>query len=202
MIYFIEARLELNKLREQMLLNTREVILALNKRKELSESIGQIKSTLGIEIRDYEREREVLNNLEFKDATSRAIVNLLFELSIQSQRPHLSNIKWKELRVLEREFKILSGTPDFVLIIAGLVMSRPGGIVYSVNPLPHMLELGLIVGGSHIVNSRGDRTAMPIYYNKKILHDNAFIFDDSKGSYFGIPVDSFELLGKKDVVII
>ena len=202
MIYFIEAQLELNKLREQMLINTREVINVLNKRKELSQSIGKLKSILGIDVRDYQREREVFNNLEFDDITSRAIVNLLFELSIQSQRPLISSIKWKELRVLGKEFNILTGSSDFVLIMAGLIASKPGGVVYTMNPLPNMLELGLILGGSHIINSEAESSAIRIYYNKKILHDNAFIFDDPKGSYFGVPADSLKFFGKMDVVII
>jgi len=85
-----------------------------------------LKFILGIDVMDYQREREVLNNLEFDDVTSRAIVNLLFELSIQSQRPLISTIKWKELRVLGKEFNILTGSSDFVLIMAGLIASKPG----------------------------------------------------------------------------
>lgn len=202
MIYFIEERGNLSKLREEMLQNTILLLDILRERKIISEKISALKLEYGMEIRDRRREKEVIEKLSVKDPIIKRLLNLLFEYSIQIQNPLSDSIKWKELNISGETFSMITGERDYILLLAGLCLGKIGGSAYTNKALPEPLELGLILSGMHIIIGEGIGETLKVYVNKRILHNDPFIFNDGNRTFFGVPIEMKANLGMYDVEFI
>lgn len=76
---------ELDNLRDEIYLNSKKILELLEKRKELAGRIGGIKASEGLEIRNRNREVEILRALS-SDPFEKSVLNILFEFSIHYER--------------------------------------------------------------------------------------------------------------------
>ncbi|MEM0158723.1 MAG: hypothetical protein QW812_04345 [Thermoplasmataceae archaeon] len=142
---------DIESLRDSLMENTRSIISSLMYRRELLAEIANAKKNAGLEIRDRKRERIVISEAGIRGEWANAIMNVLFEYSVLSQKDAKLNIPWRSARYNGKSWLQLSGNRDLIEFMTGIVLGGFGKLVHSNRELPVNLEQGFAVVGSHIV---------------------------------------------------
>jgi chorismate mutase len=120
---------ELDNLRSEIYLNSKEILELLGKRKELAERIGDVKNSESMNIRNRKREIEILKTLPCDDF-ERHILNLLFEFSIHYEMQ--SKINFHSLDYSETidgmKYIKYSGKRENLMFLLSMIFN-PGSVI-------------------------------------------------------------------------
>ncbi|SJK85687.1 chorismate mutase family protein [Cuniculiplasma divulgatum] len=142
MVYFIgneKTDDNLEKLREDLLLNTLEITDMFRKRIELSRLIFQEKLRKGVTLRDRNQELRVIRRIGVRSVEERSFVNALFELTTQAQAGLISGKSEEECDCETAEYQI------------GRIICLTGDEIYHNCDREHPFIKAAISRGSHIV---------------------------------------------------
>lgn len=153
MIYFIDPNKNLWELRDEILSNTRTILLLLEKRAELSKKIAKVKENQGLPIRDLKREIEIIKKFGKADKFTLGALNFLFEYSIDFQIGRKIELPWKKMNIGNEYYKVIDGNRNIIELITGILLGKFGKIIYISKEIPVNLEIGFILKGSHIIKS-------------------------------------------------
>jgi chorismate mutase len=88
-VYFIGNNIDRNDsldiLREKLLENSRLLLSLFKERIDLGRSIGQVKRSMELDVRDRKQELQVLRKLDVHDSMEERFLNIIFELTIMSE---------------------------------------------------------------------------------------------------------------------
>ena len=89
MVYFIgdsvDKKDELDLLREKLLENSKQLLHLFKERLDLGRSIGEVKRSKNLNLRDRTQELQVLRKLKVTDPIEERFLNILFELTVMSE---------------------------------------------------------------------------------------------------------------------
>ena len=89
MVYFIgnsvDKNDELDLLREKLLENSKLLLHLFKERLDLGRSIGEVKRSRNMNLRDRTQELQVLRKLKVTDPIEERFLNILFELTVMSE---------------------------------------------------------------------------------------------------------------------
>ncbi len=89
MVYFIGNSVEKNDsldlLREKLLENSRLLLQLFKERLELGKSVGELKRSMDLNLRDRNQELQVLRKLNVSEPIEERFLNIIFELTIMSE---------------------------------------------------------------------------------------------------------------------
>ncbi|MGC8514680.1 MAG: chorismate mutase [Thermoplasmata archaeon] len=89
MVYFIGDSIEKNDsldlLREKLLENSRSLLQLFKERLELGRSVGELKRSRDLNLRDRNQELQVIRKLNVSEPIEERFLNVLFELTIMSE---------------------------------------------------------------------------------------------------------------------
>ena len=89
MVYFIgdsvDKKDELDLLREKLLENSKQLLHLFKERLDLGRSIGEVKRSKNLNLRDRSQELQVLRKLKVTDPIEERFLNILFELTVMSE---------------------------------------------------------------------------------------------------------------------
>ncbi|MHB8358883.1 MAG: chorismate mutase [Thermoplasmataceae archaeon] len=138
----------LEKVREDILQNTMDLVRLFRERESLSRIIADIKIRENVEIRDRRREEAVLNSLGDLNPRQKAIINMIFEFTIACENP-ISEVPFGDLPGRSLEIR---GEKSLLEYVASAMVSRPGSEIYSSGDLDPLFVVGAIRSGAHIIN--------------------------------------------------
>lgn len=186
MVQFIN---DLENLREELYDNSKEILNLLEERKKLANKIGKYKDAKKLNIRNREREIEILKNLAGNQYRN-IILNILFEFSIHYEQENheispvysinINGIKYAEFR---------SHRENLVFILSRII--NPGSLIHCHS---EMMCRILTASGHHIVDSI-ENPDLTIYMDGRnnqdiILTDSSLLisekFFDSKDNIYSI----------------
>ena len=142
MVYFIgneKAEDNLEKLREELLSNTREITEMFRKRIEISRLIFQEKLRKGADLRDRNQELKVIRRIGVRSAEERSFINALFELTTRAQAGLISEYSPEERECRTAEYEI------------GRIVCLTGDEIYHNCDREHPFIKAAISRGSHII---------------------------------------------------
>ena len=89
MVYFIgdsvDKKDELKLLRETLLENSKQLLHLFKERLDLGRSIGEVKRSKNLNLRNRSQELQVLRKLKVTDPIEERFLNILFELTVMSE---------------------------------------------------------------------------------------------------------------------
>lgn len=89
MVYFIgdsvDKKDELDLLREKLLENSKQLLHLFKERLDLGRSIGEVKRSKNLNLRNRSQELQVLRKLKVTDPIEERFLNILFELTVMSE---------------------------------------------------------------------------------------------------------------------
>ena len=146
MIKFIN---KLDDLRNEIYLNSKKILELLEKRRELAERIGDVKDSEGMNIRNREREIEILKALSYDDFES-YVLNILFEFSIHYETQSGINFNTLDYSETIGETKYLkfSGKHENLIFLLSQIFN-PSSVIQCMNK--HISEI-MEDSGHHIVD--------------------------------------------------
>ncbi|HLH85271.1 MAG TPA: hypothetical protein VKU79_00190 [Thermoplasmataceae archaeon] len=103
-------------------------------------------------IRDWNRERVVMDHFSDEASWVSPILNLIFEFSVLVQKNQDLDLAWMQFSRDGVRLLQLEGDSKIISFIAGIVLGRFGKLVFSEHELPRNLEIGFAITGAHIVN--------------------------------------------------
>lgn len=124
---------ELDNLRGDIYLNSKEILELLEKRKELAEKIGDVKNSKGMSIRNREREIEILKTLS-SDGFEESVLNILFEFSIHyEEKPNIDpgSLHYPEIINGIRYIKYSGEYDNLIFLLASIF--NPGSLIQCKN---------------------------------------------------------------------
>lgn len=140
-----ESEPELEELRKSLERNTKEILNLFRKRSQIARQIGALKEKKSLPVRIRQREKEIINAIPEADLLSRAIISSLFEFTIINENENKNGNPYGD------ETISLSGKPEHLQLLAGLIVSAPGVEVYAEKPIPDTLSSGIQSNGGHLV---------------------------------------------------
>ena len=186
----------LEKIREDVFKNTKELLRLFEERRNLSRRISIIKSRGNLDIRDREREIRVLKMMPDLDPVQRSILNMIFEYTIWCE----FKVESPDQEKMQSEPFILNGSMDILEYFASTICCSPGSEVYASNELNENFKLGAVKKGAHIINGKSDRVDFRIGHTDD-LGDYDMVLSDkgeikirtgvirSEGIYMKVQVD-------------
>ncbi len=83
----MEGEESLMELRGMLLKNSRALLRLFQQRRRIARSLGELKRSLDLEIRDIKQEERVMTKLDVRDPMDERFMNAVFELTIMSENP-------------------------------------------------------------------------------------------------------------------
>lgn len=141
-------------LRDELYENTLKIIELVRDRIKLAEEIGREKASLGLSLRNHDREMEVMSSIPGLGDVEKTVLNMIFELTILNEMENRPEVSLKDLRLGMGSSGIsLSGPNEILSYTTGLIVSFPGFILQDNVGVPENLALGVMQKGGHITSS-------------------------------------------------
>lgn len=138
--------------RDELYRNTLQIIELVRERIRLAEEIGREKDTLGLPLRNRQRELEVLDSIPSLGEIEKSILNMIFEITILNESNERPMISLPESDGEGRDEVVLTGPENLLQYSLGLIASHPGLELRDNAGIPENLALGVIQGGGHITS--------------------------------------------------
>ncbi len=197
-VYFIKdvTSGSLEKIREDVFENTKELLRLFDERRHLSRRISAVKSRGNLDIRDREREIRVLKMMPDLGPVQRSILNMIFEYTIWCE----SKDESPDHEEMQPEPFILNGSPEILEYFASTICCSPGSEVYASGELNENFKLGAAKKGAHIINGTCDSVDFRIGHTDELGEYDIALSDkgvikirtgviQSEGIYMKVQVD-------------
>lgn len=139
-------------IRDELYRNTVQIIDLVRERIRLAEMIGREKESLGIPLRNRERELEIIDSIPELGDIEKTVLNMIFELTIQNEASERPKIRLHDSNEEKEEEIVLAGPDGLLHYSMGLLISHPGFELRDMVGVPENLALGVVQRGGHITS--------------------------------------------------
>lgn len=146
----------LNELRSRLYNNTLQILDLVKERMTIAGEISIEKRNLNMSPRNREREIEILESIPGLDEHQKAVLNMLFEITVLHQLEASPKLVLQKSEIDTEENLTIHGPKGILSYCLGLLISSPGFQLDSQECRNQNLSLGVIHRGGHVTQESSD----------------------------------------------